>query len=46
MSSEDLAFEESPPAYAERRHEYSEAAPVVAAANEVAERFPRVKDWS
>ena len=46
MSSEDLAFKESAPAYAERRHEYSEAARVVESANEVAERFPRVKDWA
>ena len=45
MSSEDLALGETPPAYAEGRHEYSETPPAVEAADEVAERFPRVKDW-
>jgi len=45
MSSEDLVSEEWPLAYAERGHECSETPPVVEAADEVAERFPRVKDW-
>ena len=44
MSSKDLASEEWPPAYAEGGHEYSQTQPVVGAADEVAERFPRVKD--
>ena len=45
MSSEDLAYEESRPAYSESRREYSKPAPADEAANEAAERFPRVKDW-
>ena len=45
MSSEDVASEEWPLAYAEGGHAYSETPPVVEAA-EVAERFPRVKDWA
>ena len=44
MTSEDLASEEWPPAYAEGGHDYSQT-PLVVEAAEVAERFPRVKDW-
>ena len=44
MISEDLASEEWPPAYAEGGHDYSQT-PLVVEAAEVAERFPRVKDW-
>ena len=43
--SENLASEEWPPAYAERGREYSETPLLVEAADEVAERFPRAKDW-
>ena len=45
MSSEDLASEEWPPAYAKGGHEYRQTPPLVGAADEVAERFSRVKDW-
>ena len=45
MSSGGLAYEETLPAHAEGRPAYGEALPVVEAADEVAERFDRRKDW-
>jgi hypothetical protein len=45
MSSGGLSYEEALPAYAEGRPAYGEAVTVIEAADEVAERFDRGKDW-